>query len=204
MQMKFIMLYATGGTAMPSNKKMGESMRRIGVPEDIISQFDCTDLIGNRPEPTIEFIEQMEKLLTEEQCLAVMEREGCCKGGRRDKECKAFGKEHKDKPLAEKLAMMPGLYYMMAPMLEADGSFTITMSGHQNGVHTGRTTCSCGAIKKLKQPFSVTKTYCGCCAGHFLHHYQNALGVKLRLKSINTSPLNSDGEQPCSFSFELV
>ena len=189
---------------MPSKKKMGESMRKIGISEDIISQFDCTDQNGNQPEVKIEFIDLMDKLLTKKQCLAVMEREGCCKGGKRDKDCKAFGKEHKDKPLAEKLALLFSVENMMSPRLNADGSFTVTMSGYQNGVHTGKTTCSCGTIKKLKHPFSVSKTYCGCCAGHFLYHYQNALGVKLRLKEINSSPLDTNGEQPCSFTFEAV
>ena len=187
---------------MPSKKKMCASMRKIGVPEDVVSQFDCTDQKGNRPEPVIGFLDQMEKLLTKEQCMAVMEQQGCCKGGKRDTDCKAFGKEHKDKPLAEKLALMSNIEYMMLPRINGDGSFTITMTGHQNGVHAGKTTCSCGAIKKLKQPFSVTSTYCGCCAGHFLYHYQNALGVKLRLREIDSSPLDSNCENPCSFTFE--
>ena len=189
---------------MPSKRKMCETMRMIGVPDEIISRFDCADQNGNRPEPKIEFIELMDKLLTPEQCLSVMEREGCCKGGKRDRDCKAFGKKHAGNSLVEKLSLMSSVEYMMAPRLNDDGSFTVTMSGHRNGVHTGKTTCSCGAIKKLKQPFSVSKTYCGCCAGHFLYHYQNALGVKLRLKAINSSPLDTDGEQPCSFTFEVI
>ena len=132
---------------MPSKRKIGESMRKIGISEEIISQFDCTDQNRNRPEAKIEFIDLMDKLLTKEQCLAVMEREGCCKGGKRDKDCKAFGKEHKDKPLAEKLALLLNVENMMSPRLNSDGSFTVTMSGYQNGVHTGKTTCSCGTIK---------------------------------------------------------
>ena len=191
---------------MPSKKKMGETMRKLGISEGIISQFDCTDQNGNRPEPKIEFIDLMDKLLTKDQCLAVMEREGCCKGGKRDKDCKAFGKQHADKSLVEKLALMSSIEYMMAPRLNDDGSFTITMKGQatNNSVHQGKTTCSCGAIMKLEQPFTVSKTYCGCCAGHFIYHYQNALGVKLRLKEINSSPLDTNGDQPCSFTFEVV
>jgi hypothetical protein len=27
--------------------------------------------------------------------------------------------------------------------------------------------------------------------------------VKLRLKAINSSPLNTNGEEPCSFTFEV-
>jgi len=34
---------------MPSNKKMGESMRKIGISEEIITKIDCTDQKGNRP-----------------------------------------------------------------------------------------------------------------------------------------------------------
>jgi len=49
-----------------------------------------------------------------------MEPEDCCKGGKRDKDCKAFGKEHKDKPLAEKLALISTVEYMMAPRLNDD------------------------------------------------------------------------------------
>ena len=190
---------------MPGIEKMKASMHTLGISEDILSQFDeFSDQKGYRPEPKIEFINLMDKLLTKEQCLAVIEREGCCKGGKRDKDCKAFGKENAKKPLAEKLALMSSVEYMMAPRLNSDGSFTVTMQGHQNGVHTGKTTCSCGAIKKLKQPFSVSPTYCGCCAGHFMYHYQNALGVKLRLKEIVSSPLNTNCDMPCSFTYEII
>jgi hypothetical protein len=190
---------------MPNIKRMGRTMSKMKISPEIMAQMDFdADDRGNNVFPRIAVIEKMDELLTNEQKLAVMEPEGCCKGGKRDADCKAFGKEHKDKPLAEKLALMFSVEYMMTPHLNDDGSFRITMSGHQNGVHTGKTTCSCGAIKKLKQPFTVSKTYCGCCAGHFLYHYQNALGVKLRIKEINSSPLDSNGENPCSFTFEVL
>ena len=190
---------------MAQKERMFETMRKIGISEGILSQFDCTEQNGNRPESIIEFISLMDKLLTKEQCLAVMEREGCCKTGERDRKCKAFGKEHKEKPLAEKLSLWENVHqYIWKPTLNDDGTFTITWQGYQNGKHTGKTTCSCGTIKKLKQPFSVSRTYCGCCAGHFMYHYQNALGVSLRLKEINSSPLATNCEQPCSFTFEVI
>lgn len=190
---------------MPGIEKMKASMCELGVSEDTLSQFDdFSDQKGYRPEPRIDFIDLMDKLLTKEQCLAVMEKQGCCKSGKRDKDCKTFGKEHAKKPLAEKLSLLSGEENMMAPRLNDDGTITIEWGGHQNGVHTGKTTCSCGAIKKLKQPFSVSATYCGCCAGHFLYHYQNALGVKLKLKEIVSSPLNTNGDKPCSFTYEIV
>ena len=195
---------------MPGIKKMYETMQKQGIPEEILAKFDSanfdstTNQKGYRPEPRIAFIDLMDKLLTREQCLAVMEQQGCCKGGKRDKDCKAFAKEYADKPLTEKITLIAKVENMMAPRFNDNGTFTITMQRYQNGVHTGNTTCSCGAIMKLKQPFSVSSTYCGCCAGHFLYHYQNMLGVKLKLKNIDSSPLDTNGEKPCKFTFEII
>jgi hypothetical protein len=190
---------------MPSLKKIKESMTNLKIAPEIMAQmnFDA-NTAGNNPLPIIDIIDKMDELLTKEQRYAVMELQGCCKNGQRDKDCKAFAKEHADRPIAEKLKLLANVQNMMAPQLNDDGTITVTWGGYQNGVHKGATTCSCGTIKKLKQPFSVSSTYCGCCAGHFLYHYQNALGIKLRLKDIVSSPLNSNGEKPCSFIFEII
>lgn len=190
---------------MPVLKKIKETMTCLDIAPEIIEQMDFdTGSSGNDPLPIIKVIDKMDKLLTKEQRYAVMERQGCCKSGRRDRDCKAFAKEHAGKPISEKIKLLAGVEYMMAPRLNDDGTITVTFGGYQNGVHKGATTCSCGTIKKLKQPFSVSATYCGCCAGHFLHHYRNALGVKLRLKDIVSSPLNTNGDKPCSFVFEIL
>lgn len=193
---------------MPNLKQIKKIMQQQNISPDIIAQMDFdADASGNNSFPVIAVIDKMDEFLTKERKLAVMEAQGCCKGGYRDKECRAFGEKYKDKTLAEKIALLKtdGIQYIFPPALSADNTLlTLTFGGHQNGVHKGKTTCSCGAIKKLKQPFSLSSTYCGCCAGHFLHHYQNALRVKLRLKEIVSSPLNTDGEKPCEFIFEVV
>jgi len=188
---------------MPVMKKIKESILRQEIPDEILEQFDFTEEKSNHPEPILALIDRMDELLSKEQCLEIMSEQGCCKGGKRDKDCKAFAKEHADKSIAEKLSLIRTVEYMMSPQLNDDGMFTVTMSGYQNGVHTGNTTCSCGLIKKLKQPFSVSPTYCGCCAGHFRYHYQNMLGVPIKLKEIVSSPLNTNGEKPCRFVFEI-
>jgi hypothetical protein len=194
---------AKGEQKMPSVKNIQESMIKQAIPEEIIKQFDFTEVKGNHPEPVLTLIEKMDELLTKEQCLTIMAEQGCCKSGKRDKDCKAFAKEHAKKTIEEKLKLIGSVENMMLPQVNDDGTFTITMSGYQNGVHTGKTTCSCGLIKKLKQPFSVSPTYCGCCAGHFRYHYQNMLGVAIKLKDIVSSPLNTNGEEPCKFVFEI-
>lgn len=190
---------------MPNLKKMKATMTNLKIPSEIMEQMDLdANQTGVDPYPAIAVIDKMDELLSMEQRLAVMEQQGCCKGGKRDKECKDFGKEHADKPLEEKIKLIYMVENMISPQLNDDGTFTITWGGWQNGVHEGKTTCSCGEIKKLKQPFTVSSTWCGCCGGHFLYHYQNMLKVKLKLKEINSYPLNTNGNAPCSFTFEIV
>ena len=192
--------YCKGSEIVPSLNKIKKTMTDLKIAPEAMAQMDFAE---KSPLSVINVIDKMDELLTKDQQLAVMEQQGCCKSGQRDKDCRAFGKEHAGKPLAEKLKLLAKVQYMMVPQLNDNGTITVTWGGHQNGVHQGATTCSCGTIKKLKQPFSVSSTYCGCCAGHFLYHYQNALGVKLRLKDIVSSPLNTNGEKPCSFVFEV-
>jgi hypothetical protein len=66
----------------------------------------------------------------------------------------------------------------------------------------GKFKCACPNFNKLKDIPTVSSTYCLCCAGHFRYHYQNMLGVKLKTKEIVSSPLDSDGNNPCAFIFE--
>ncbi|MCL2722012.1 MAG: hypothetical protein FWD47_11830 [Treponema sp.] len=189
---------------MPYLEKIEKTMIKERIPQEIIKKLKIEHPVNNDPKNVIAVIERMDKLLSDEQRFAVMEKQGCCKSGQRDRDCKAFGIEHKNKPLAEKIKLLSGIQYMMIPRLNKDNTITVSYGGNQNGIHTGKTTCSCGQIKELKQPFSVTPTFCGCCAGHFLYHYQNALGIKLKLKEIVSSPLNTNGEKPCEFKFEIV
>lgn len=188
---------------MPTLKKIRDTMKRQKISADVMEQMDF-DADCNDTRNIIAAIDKMDELLTKAQCLSIMEKQGCCKGGQRDRDCKAFAQQHADQPLAEKLRLISGIPDMMSPRLNGDGTLSVAFGGYQNGVHKGRNTCSCGSIKKLKQPFSVSPTYCGCCAGHFLYHYQNALGVKLKLKEINSTPLNTDGDGDCQFTFDVL
>jgi hypothetical protein len=46
-------------------------------------------------------------------------------------------------------------------------------------------------------------TYCLCCAGHARRHLQKLLGVTLTTREIVSSPINSRGQRPCEFIFEM-
>ena len=188
---------------MPFLEKIEKTMIKEKISPEIIKKMNFEHPANNDTAKVVELIYKMDQLLSEDQKLAIMEKQGCCKTGQRDRDSRAFVKKHKDKPLSEKIKLLSGVKHMMSPRLDADGTISVSFSGYQNGVHVGKTTCSCGQIRKLKQPFSVSSTYCGCCAGHFLYHYQTALGIKLRLKEIVSSPLNSNGEKCCEFKFEV-
>ena len=130
---------------MPGLKKIKETMIGLGIPAEITTQMDFdVDTKGNNPLPVITVVDQMDRLLTKGQKLAVMERQGCCKGGERDAGCKAFNKKYKDKALAEKIELLKadGIPYVFPLALNEDGTLTVAWGGYQNGMHTGNTTCS--------------------------------------------------------------
>ena len=107
---------------MPSPKKIHQAMVEQGISEEIVSQFDFNEPKGAPPEPILAIIDEMDQLLTKEQRLVVMEKQGCCKGGQRDKDCKAFAKKYMGKTTAEKLALMFEVENMVSPTLNNDGT----------------------------------------------------------------------------------
>jgi len=192
--------------AMPYPHKIKNTMLKQGISENIIEQFVFPDSI--KLENTIAFIDQMDKLLSKEQCLAIMEEQGCVKTGKMDVASRAFGKEHAYKTLEEKIKLLDEANIPYRPFgqcrLNPDG--TLSVGGYEYGhKHEGNYKCGCHEIKKLpQQPTNISRTYCGCCGGLWRHLYQNALGVKLRLIEIVSSPLSSNGEKPCEWLFDII
>ena len=66
----------------------------------------------------------MDKLLSPEQCLAIMEEQGCIKTGKMDVASRAFGREHMDKTLEEKIKLLDGanIPYRIPCRLNAEGT----------------------------------------------------------------------------------
>ena len=188
---------------MANAVKIKQTMVEQGIPEEVIMQFEFPDSYKNhRPEPIIPLINQMDRLLSKEQCLSIMEQQGCCKTGKPDVAWRAFGRKHANKTVEEKLELLAELDTPhKAPChLNSDG----TLSVYWGFEHDGRYHCVCSAIKNLPQPVNISHTYCGCCGGHIRHHYQNGLGVRLRLKEVVSSPISSGGEKRCEFLFEIL
>ena len=186
--------------AMPYPWKIKKTMLKQGIPEKIIAKFNFSESL--KLEDTIALIDQMDKLLFQEQCLAIMEEQVCVKTGKMDITSRAFGEKHKNKTLEEKIRLLDGadISYRLPCRLNADG--TLSVFGPEQ---ESKYECGCYAIKKLpQQPTNISRTYCGCCGGLHRHSYQNALDVMLRLKEIVSSPLSTNGEKRCEFLFEVI
>ena len=182
---------------MPNLKKIIKTMskKKHDIPNDIINKFSLL-------EDEIELINQMDLLLTKEQCLSIMEEQGCAKTEKVSAKHREFGKEYSDKSIKEKVELCSELdtQHKGNCKINSDGTITISFKyGEKGNFH-----CPCGPIRKTPKPCNISLTYCGCCAGHMKYLYQYSLGVKLRLKEIVSSMANSDGEKPCEFIYEII
>ena len=92
--------------AMPYIDKIKKTMKKQGIPAEILEQFMIHNSLNL--EETIAFIDQMDRLLSKEQCLAIMEEQGCVKTGKMNLASRAFGQEHMDKTLEEKISLLDG------------------------------------------------------------------------------------------------
>lgn len=145
---------------------------------------------------------ECEALLSFDTLSAVMYDRACCKRGFRLDNARELAREHGGKPLTEKLALLGGLKYMGSPKLNADGDIETVAVGAPG---QPAMTCPCWQLMgRTPEGGPMPLSYCLCCAGHFRCHYQRALGLKLRVKHVLSSILNSGGELPCVFVFEIV
>lgn len=192
---------------MPYPEKFKKSLQQHNVDESIISKIfeGYEELKDKSPkrEKTAFFtraIKQVDEMFDENQRIQIMDWCACCKGGKRDKAVKKIAKELKAKSLEEKVKALWQVENMGKPILKDDG--TITTGIYYQGEEGYKCACSCLSNEELSEP--ISSTYCLCCAGHFRYHYQNALGVKLKIKQIVSSPLESLGKEPCVFILEIV
>ncbi|MCL2196854.1 MAG: hypothetical protein FWB77_04500 [Treponema sp.] len=182
-------------------KQIKETMVKKGISEEIISQFNFTENKENQSEIIMDIIDQMDKLLSKEQCLSIMEEQGCCTSGKPAKAHQDFGKKYSDKSIKEKIKLFdkldtPHKYFCI---LNEDGTLSVYwgVGNEENYI------CVCGFIKKLSSQRKVSKTFCGCCGAHARKNLQRSLGAKLKLKKIVSSAISSKGKKRCEFIFQI-
>lgn len=192
---------------MPSPEKFKKSLVEFEIDENVISQINegFEDTVDKSPKKIKaayfkRAVDIMNEQVEPKKLQDIFEWNACCKGGAREKTSKAFAKENADKSIDEKLAKIKELPNMGEPLMNEDGTITLNAVSYSDGE---KYLCACSNFNGLKYDYSVSKKYCFCCAGHFKHHYEIMLGVKLKTLEIVSSPLDSNGKNPCIMKFEI-
>jgi len=184
--------------------------KKNSIPEDVLPIFENIlgkykdehgpNLIGFKyfqPEWDDEFCQALGKNLTMEQRFRLYETQGGCNGAGADKERKAFALEYSHLDLDERMALFSETFNRWKPVLNDDNTMTLTFK------------CSHGYYARVKEgkfssPPPHVEGYFERCAGGRLYELQKALGIKLRIKSVDISPLFADVNNPVVFTFEIV
>lgn len=114
---------------------------------------------------------------------------------------KAFAKKNENLSLEEKLELIKDVPYMGRAVKNEDGTITIHAVYYSD---SGKFLCACSNYNGVKRDYSVSRNYCFCCAGHFKYHYEIMLGVKLKTLEVVSSPLDSDGKNPCIIKYAIL
>ncbi|MCL2566427.1 MAG: hypothetical protein FWE24_11580 [Defluviitaleaceae bacterium] len=184
--------------------------KKNGIPEEVLPIFEGIlqkykdefgpNLIGLKclqPEWDDEFCQAMDKYLTREQHFRLYETQGGCNGAGADKERKGFAADYAYLGLDERMTLFAETFKRWKPVLNDDNTLTLTFK------------CSHGYYKRARDgtytapPVNVLG-YFERCAGGRLYELQKALGIKLKIKSIDVSPLSEDVKNPVVFTFEIV
>jgi hypothetical protein len=191
---------------MPGPEKFKESLELFKVDKAIIEEinngYDSLVSSSNIKEKSQYFAKAMEifdKKLDNNKKIEIMDYNACSKGGARGKTSKAHAKKIADLNLSEKIKTIKEMPAMGDPILNEDGSITAGLWNKAGEKYK----CGCPCFNKLKEQPFISLTYCLCCAGHFKYHYETMLGIKLKTKEVKSSPLNSNGKEPCILVFEI-
>ena len=165
--------------------------------ERIVKKYTELGLNGRGNELNSEFCQAMDTHLSKEQRYKLYETNGGCNGTGLDKDRKAFAIEYAHLALDERMALFAETFGRWKPELNDDNTLTLNFR------------CSHGYYKCAREgkpftPPSTLQSYFERCAGGRLYELQKALGIKLKIKSVDISALNKDANNPVTFTFEIV
>ncbi len=165
------------------------------IPEETLPLFENILQTYKGDEREREFYKAMEKNLTREQRFRLFAQNGGCNGAGQDKQRAAFAREHAGKPLGERLKLFADAHNRNI-VLNGDNTITVTFS------------CNHGYYKHAPKgnfAFQETvETYFERCAGGRMYELQKVLGVALRIKSVDVSPLKENVSNPVVFTYEIA
>lgn len=186
-----------------------ENLMKLQINDNIIEEIMNVDYPNDKSNPKQDYanfmsaaMQKCEELLDYDTISEVMYDRSCCKSGSRLNNSRKFAKEHSNKTLEEKLKLLHDVRYMGKPYINKDGDIeTLAVGSYSNK----NMTCPCWYLSNTTPTNGpMPLSYCKCCGGHFKFHYQKALGIKLRLKEVVSSILNSEGNKPCVFIYEIA
>jgi hypothetical protein len=196
---------------MPYPEKLKKSLEKYNIDREIIREIyegyeDIRDKSSKKVK--IPFMRRAMRILDEkveyDKRYNIIDNCACCLGGARAKAVKKFYKsiEGQNLTLLEKVNALreEHPFQNYSTRLNDDGTIS-------DGIYylvDGKYKCACPCLNKEKLDEPISSTYCLCCAGHFRHHIQNALGIKLRTKEIVSSAIASLEKEPCVFVFEVI
>ncbi|MGN0634167.1 MAG: hypothetical protein ACI4JW_09905 [Oscillospiraceae bacterium] len=190
---------------MPSPEKFIESLKQFNIQDDIVQRINegYEGIVSRSPKKKkVAYFKRATDILISETDADMVHRlyesNACCKGGSREKASKEFARKYADIDYTERLKHIVEVPYMGVPVLESGNVICVHAVRY---VVSGKYACACPTFNKSGYGEKVLKDYCYCCAGHFLHHYQIMLGVRLKTLEIVSSPLDSGGEKPCVIRF---
>ena len=189
-------------------KTMLKAMQKknSGVPRDVLPIFE--DIIQKHedimvspsmvPECVKEFYDAMEEHLTREQRLRLYETNGGCMGTGHAKKRKNFALEYAHLDLDERMELYAKTFGGRKPVLINDNTISVTFTCAHRFHKVKR-----DKIKNSPPP-TIDESYFERCAGGRLYGLQQALGIKLRIKSVDVSSLYENFDNPVVYSFEIV
>jgi len=178
--------------------------KKYGIPDDVVlmleiisRKYEEPGIPYFKPEWDDDFSKALVEHLTTEQRLHLYETQGGCNGAGADKERKAFAIEYAHLPLNERMALFSKTFSRRMPVLNADNTLTLTFK------------CSHGYYLRAKKRMYTTpppnvEGYFERCAGGRLYELEKALGIKLKIKSVDVTPLGEDLNNPVVFTYEIV
>lgn len=196
---------------MPYPGSLKKSLEKHQIDNAIINEiYKGFEDIGDKSSKKVKipFMRHAMKILDEnldyDERYKIIDSCACCLGGSREKKVKEFIKsiEGQNLTLAEKILALREAHPFenYSTCLNADGTIS-------DGIYyqvEGKYKCACPCLNKENLDEPISSTYCLCCAGHFRHHLQNALGINLKTKEVASSPIENLEKEPCVFIFEVI
>jgi len=133
-------------------------------------------------------------LLARDAVMGLMSSLACCTDGEMLEKTKAFAKKYASKPFAKKIKK---LKHVSQPWIIDENHIGAYITGEHE------TRCSCWCFDGCKpENDTMPMSYCYCCAGFMKFHYENALGIQLKIAEMPSSFLHT-GER-CSVIFKIL